>query len=389
MAYIPRLIESQLLAASRSLPALILTGPRRSEKTTLLRKLFPRASYYLLEDPDVVARVGADPNTFLEDLRGPAIPDEIQNAPQILNYIRTRIDRSPRRIGRWFLTGSQDAPLMKEVTESMAGRAAVSGLLPISLLESPEVTLRLGGFPEVLARPSSARIWFSSYVQPYLERGVRTISSIRDLATFRRFLMLLATRSGRILNRTDLDAPLGVPVPTITEWLNILGATGQAILVPPFLENFGKRLIKSPKVYFVDPGLLCYLLGIESGSTLNRSPFLGALFETLVASEIVKTLHNTGSLRALYYFRDHQGLEVDFVVPRGDRRLFLIEAKASRTVTPQMGESLARRAKATSQYNVDCLVVHRAPETTGGGKALRLGVRSSSLESLLTQPARR
>jgi predicted AAA+ superfamily ATPase len=313
--FVHRALADTLIPATRSFPALILTGPRRAGKTTLLRHAFPDASYQLLEDPDMIARVRTDPRAFLDELQLPAILDEIQNVPEILNYVRSRIDRAPHRRGNWLLTGSQEAPLMKGVTESMAGRAAVLQLLPFSSSEHSKVSILKGGFPEVLARPSAASLWFQSYIQTYLERDVRAMSAIRDLATFRRFLSLLASRGGQMLNKTDLAAPLGVSVPTISAWLSILETTGQILLLPPFYESFGKRLVKSPKLYFVDSGLACHLLGISSERELARSPFFGPLFEGFVASEIVKQQLNAGERRALYYFRDHQGLEVDFVVP--------------------------------------------------------------------------
>jgi predicted AAA+ superfamily ATPase len=195
----------------------------------------------------------------------------------------------------------------------------------------------------------------------------------------------LDSRNGTILNRTDLAAPLGVSVPTISEWLSILEMTGQILLIPPFFENFGKRLIKSPKVYFVDTGLLAHLLGIESEAMLNRSPFLGPLFEAMTASEIVKAQVGRGRAKAIYYFRDQQGLEVDFILPRGDRRLVLLEAKASRTPTPQMGEPLARLTKAVSHYRTDCVVVHRSSKETQGIAALRPGVKALSLNTFLVE----
>jgi predicted AAA+ superfamily ATPase len=383
MKYIPRQIESELLLASRHFSGIILTGPRRAGKTTLLRKLFSKAQYYLLEDPDVIARLRADPRSFIEEIRPPAILDEIQNVPEILGYVRTQIDRSPNKKGQWFLTGSQESPLMKGATESMAGRAAVFHLLPFSFLEAPKVSLFHGGFPEVLA-PSVSQTWFRSYIQTYLERDVRAISSIRDLATFRRFLSLLASRCGQILNRTDLAAPLGVTVPTISEWLNILEITSQIILVPPFYENFGKRLIKSPKLYFYDSGLACHLLGIESENMLNRSTFLSAIFEGFVASEIIKHQMNSGRSRQLYYFRDQQGLEVDFLVPAGDRKLILIEAKSSRTVLPEVAESLYRLSKVISQYEVDRFLIYRPSKGKESISALRPGTKALSLEGLLS-----
>ena len=384
MKYIPRQIESEFLLASKHFSGLILTGPRRAGKTTLLRKLFPQAQYYLLEDPDIIARLRADPHSFIEEIHPPAILDEIQNVPEILGYVRTQIDRSPNKKGQWLLTGSQESPLMKGATESMAGRAAVFHLLPLSVLETPKVSLLNGGFPEVLAHPSVSQTWFRSYIQTYLERDVRAISSIRDLATFRRFLSLLASRCGQILNRTDLAAPLGVTVPTISEWLNILEITSQIILVPPFYENFGKRLIKSPKLYFFDSGLVCHLLGIESEQMLNRSTFLGAVFEGFVASEIIKRQMNSGRTRQLYYFRDQQGLEVDFLVPGGDLKLILLEAKASRTVWPETAESLSRLSKVVSNYKVDRFLIYRPSKGKESVSALRPGIKALSIEKLLS-----
>jgi hypothetical protein len=247
MRFVIRDVQPALLEAARSFPAVVLTGPRRTGKTTLLRRLYPHARYVLLEDPDIQSRARSDPRALIEELRAPVLFDEIQNAPDLLAYIRTRVDRKPRATGQWLFTGSQEAPLMQGVSESMAGRAAILQLLPFSLGETDRVSLLHGGYPEVLARPASRGLWFSSYIQTYLERDVRAIVNVRDLPTFRRFLALLASRHGQILNKTDLAAPLGLSVPTIGDWLHVLEITGQIMLVPPYFENFGKRLVKSPK----------------------------------------------------------------------------------------------------------------------------------------------
>ena len=273
---------------------------------------------------------------------------------------------------------------MRGVSESLAGRAAVLQLWPLSTEESPKVSLLRGGFPEVLARPRSARTWFSSYVQTYLERDVRAVAAIRDLGSFRRFLGLVATRHGQTVNRTDLAAPLGVSVPTISSWLDILELTGQVLLLPPYFENFGKRLVKSPKLYLADAGLACFLLGIETEKQLDASPFLGPVFEGYVASEIVKSQLNAGKRRELYHFRDEKGLEVDFVVPTGEGTVALVEAKATRTVRPELARSLvALGAAAGGARPPASFVVHRGSAAGLETKAVRPGVKSVSLSELL------
>jgi hypothetical protein len=385
MRHIPRQLAPVLARAARAFPAVMLTGPRRAGKTTLLRRLFPAAAYRLLEDPALVAAAREDPRGFLNELRTPAILDEIQRVPELINYVRTRIDAAPRRRGQWLLTGSQDFSLMRGATESLAGRAAVLQLLPLGTAESAKVTPFGGGYPEVLARPRDADLWFSSYVQTYLERDVRQVTQVRDLATFRRFLALLASRAGTLLNRSEIAAPLGVSVPTVSEWIGILETTGQILSVPPYFENFGKRLVKSPKIYFTDSGLACHLLGLASAQALARSPFAGPVFEGFVAAEIVKQQANLGRRRDLYYFRDQRGLEVDFVVPGPGRRVTLIEAKASRTVQPAAAAGLLALAAGAKDRTADCVVVHAADDGSPTGATLAKGVRSLGVRGLLAR----
>ncbi|MGB9337370.1 MAG: DUF4143 domain-containing protein, partial [Candidatus Acidiferrales bacterium] len=258
-------------------------------------------------------------------------------------------------------------------------------LLPFSVTETAKVDMLHGGFPEVLLRPKSRALWFASYLQTYLERDVRAISNIRDLVTFRRFLALLASRHGQVQNKTDLAAPLGVSVPTISEWLHILEITSQIIVVPPYFENLGKRLIKSPKIYWGDPGLACYLLGITSKEELQRSPFLGQLFEGFVAAEILKSEVNRGARKELYYFRDQQGLEVDFLLPKPNAGLWLIECKAGKTIRPEMAAPLLSLRRTLKNRSTRLIIVHGTSRTAPATRAVAGRVEAIDLEGFVAE----
>ena len=278
---------------------------------------------------------------------------------------------------------------MQNVTESMAGRAAILQLLPFSAAETDKTTLLRGGYPEVLARPKAAQLWFSSYLQTYLERDVRAITAVQDLAMFRRFLALLATRHGQVLNKSGLAAPLGMSVPSIGRWMDILEATAQIIVVQPYFENLGKRLIKTPRIYFSDSGLACHLLGIETEAELEKSPFLGAIFEGFIASEIVKAQVNAGKRRELYYFRDQQGLEVDFVVPGKNASVTLIEAKSSKTLKAEMSKPMQSLADTWNQRaekrGIRQLLVSRATSASLHSRAVNPGASAVSWRHLAAE----
>lgn len=263
--------------------------------------------------------------------------------------------------------------------------------MPLSFRERRRWDLLTGGFPEVVQRPGQSAVWFSSYLQTYLERDVRSLLSVRDLTTFRWFLSLLAARHGETLNKTDLAAPLGVSIPTIGHWLNVLEITGHILVVPPFYRNFSKRLVKSPKIYWIDPGLTCFLLGLETRRQLELSPFLGALFEGFIASEIVKNQTQRGRRKELYYFRDERGLEVDFVVPSPGGALTLVEAKTTHTPQPSLAAGLTNLLNAAHKelkgHVVQGVLVYRRGDAAPRTQALAPGIKALSVEEFLFDPA--
>lgn len=343
---ITRTITTELLKLANSYPVVTIIGPRQSGKTTLARQAFPDLAYYNLESLDKRELAISDPRSFLSQFSKGAILDEIQRAPQLLSYIQEMVDNTDKK-GMFVLTGSHQLELHHAITQSLAGRTAILKLLPLSLVElnganfnfSVDEYLLYGGLPGIYKNELDPTRAYRNYLQTYIERDVRMLINLKDLDLFQKFLKLCASRVGQILNVHSISNDLGISSHTISNWLSVLEASFIIFRLQPYFENFGKRLIKSPKLYFTDVGIATYLLDIENVAQIARDPLRGNLVENLVILELLKTRLNQGLDPHMYFYRDNLGHEVDVIYKKGNE-LVPIEIKAARTFNSEFLKGL-------------------------------------------------
>jgi predicted AAA+ superfamily ATPase len=352
---IPRQAQQAATRLARGFPVVAITGPRQAGKTTLARDLFSQHAYVSLEDPEQRSFALEDPRGFLARFRGGVILDEVQRCPQLFSYLQGVVDERPV-MGQFVLTGSQQFGLQSAISQSLAGRVGLLQLLPFSMAELAQAgrlpedldTLLLtGGYPPLYDRDLSPDLWFPSYVATYVERDVRQMLAVRDLDRFQRFVRLCAARSGQLLNLSSLASDAGISHVTAREWLTVLEASYLVFRLPPYHSNFGKRLVKTPKLYFLDVALAAWLLGIRDRDAISIHAQRGALFETLVVSEFVKMRFHAAQPIDLYFWRDNVGLEVDLLFEIGNA-LQAIECKSGSTFASDWLASLNRWQSLTS-----------------------------------------
>jgi len=339
---IKRQLEEKLITLAKQFPILVLLGPRQTGKTTLVKNLFKNYTYVSLEELDIRTSAAQDPRQFLNQYPAPAIFDEIQRVPELFSYIQTRVDET-NAPGQYILTGSHNYLLQENLSQTLAGRASLQHLLPFSVSEWPTDTLedRLfsGSYPAVLAGNIHPLDWYPSYIQTYIEKDVRAIKSVSDLATFRKFMCLCAARVGQLINYSEIGMQCGVSYNTIQSWLSILETSYIVTLLRPYHQNFNKQIVKTPKLYFYDTGLLCALLDIDSPKQLNTHYLRGHIFECFIISEIHKQFKHLGREPKLYFWRDKLGREVDLLIHHHGK-LRPIEIKSAQTPRDEFAKTL-------------------------------------------------
>ena len=345
--YIHRKIEETILEASKYFSVIAVSGPRQSGKSTLLTQLFPLYEKYSLKDLNILDYAKNDPIAFLNQTDEGMFIDEIQRCPQLLDYIQGIVDNNPKR--HFALSGSSNFEVMKNLSESLAGRAGVFELLPMSIqevtgkvdLDNLNQILYNGLYPSICAKKNIAKFFYPSYVRTYLEKDVRDLLQIKDQIRFTKFLKLCAARIGSLFNASELGAEVGVSSKTISHWLSVLQASYLITLLPPYYENIPKRLVKSPKLYFNDPGLACYLLDIESPQQLDRDKMRGAIFENMIVMEAIKHRYNMGLEGGVFFYRDSNQNEVDLLIKQ-EGELTAIEVKSSMTYSSSFEKTLTQ-----------------------------------------------
>lgn len=364
---IKRNLESIIRQFAGEYPVLAVVGPRQSGKTTLVRELFRQHAYVSLENLDLRQQAETDPRGFLEDFPPPVILDEVQRVPDLFSYLQELVDSNPDP-GQYVLTGSHQFLLMESISQSLAGRIATFKLFPFSFTElegrSPDLSLDSifadcganistgkvpdyfelifkGFYPRIHDRNLSARRWLENYVSTYVERDVRSLVNVENLRLFEDFLKICAAHSGQLLNYSSLSNAIGVSLPTVKRWISLLETSGILFLLPPHHRNFSKRVVKTPKLYFVDTGVLCFLLGIRSAEDLKGHPLIGHIFETFIIGEYYKRIAHTGEIPPLYFWRDKTGNEIDLIVDFGSS-LLPVEIKAARTYSTSFKEGISR-----------------------------------------------
>lgn len=360
---IQREITKELLTLLKEYPVVTVLGPRQAGKTTLVREILSDYDYVNLENPETRQFAIDDPKAFLRQYKNKVIFDEVQRTPHLLSYLQVIVDESKQN-GQFVVTGSHQLELKAAITQSLAGRTGILNLLPLSIseldnagisFENAEDYIFNGFLPRIYDQQQRPRTAYANYYQTYIERDVRQLINLKDSALFEKFMKLLAGRVGQLINYQSLSNDVGVDNKTIKQWLSILEASFVVFKLSPYFENFGKRVIKSPKYYFTDTGLLSYLLDIEKPSQVSRDPLVGSLFENLVVLEALKTRFNQGQNPNLYFFRDSHGHEIDLLYKSG-REFTGVEIKSSSTWDKSFKKELLRfsekNIKLTKSYVV-------------------------------------